>query len=122
MPMFDDPDRELSRLQRQLLDEEQELEELMDEYGEADFEECFQEDYEDETRDVFFRNHANGYGADIRNFANGYRGEALLEEEEDEGFEEYEGKHHRCRSARGLMAVVIFAALAYFVLRRMGLW
>ena len=78
--------------------------------------------FQDEIRQPFFRNHANGYGADIRNFANGYRGEALLEEEENEEFEEYEGKHHRRRSARGLVAVVIFAALAYFVLRRMGLW
>ena len=121
MPMFDDPDRELSRLQQQLLDDEdEELEELMDEYGEADFEECFQEDYEEETREVFYRNHANGYGMDIRNFANGYRGEDLLEEEEDE--EEYDDRDHRRRSGRGLVAVMLFVAIAYFVLRRMGIW
>ena len=122
MPMFDDPNRELSRLQRQLLEEEeQELEDLVAEYGEGDYEDCFQEDYEEETREPFYRNHANGYGADIRNFANGYRGEALFEEEDD--FEDaMPAKTHRRRSLRGLIAVGVFAALAYFTLRRLGLW
>ena len=119
MPMFDNPDRELSRLQQQLLEEE-ELEELVEEFGEEDYEDCFQEDYEEETREPFYRNHANGYGADIRNFANGYRGEALFEEEEFE--EDISPKNHRRRSARGLIAVGVFFALAYYVTRRLGLW
>ena len=120
MPIFDNPDRELNRLQQSLLEEE-ELEELVEEFGEEDYEDCFQEDYEEETQEIFYRNHANGYGADIRNFANGYRGEALLEEEEDYEEEVYR-KNHRRRSGRGLLVLVIFGALVYFVLRRMGIW
>jgi len=120
MPMFDNPEQELSRLQRQLLEEE-ELEELVEEFGEEDYEGCFQEDYEEETREPFYRNHANGYGMDIRNFANGYRGEALFDEEDD--FEDVmPAQTHRRPSVRGLIAMGVFFALAYFVLRRLGLW
>ena len=84
MAMFDDPRRELERLHQQLLEEEdEELDELIEEYGEEDYEEFFQEDYREEYGQApFYRNFSNRYGANVRNFANGYRGEALLDEEE----------------------------------------
>ena len=122
MAVFDDPNRELDRLQRQLLEEEeQELEELVEAFTDSDYEDCFQENYEEETREPFYRNHAKGYGMEIRNFANGYRGEALFDEEAE--FEEdVSPKAHRRRSVRGLIAVGIFFALVSFVTRRLGLW
>ena len=63
MPMFDNPRKELQRLQEQLLaEEEEELEELIEEYGEEDYEEFFEENYEEEYRqEPFYRNYANGY-------------------------------------------------------------
>jgi len=86
MPMFDNPRRELERLHEQLLaEEEEELEELMEEYGEEDYEEFFQEDYREEySQAPFYRNYSNQYGANVRNFANGYRGEALMDEDDVE--------------------------------------
>jgi len=73
MPVFDDPRKELQRLQQELLaEEEEDLEDLMEEYAEEDYESFFQEDYEDEyTQEPFYRNFSNRYGADVRNFANG---------------------------------------------------
>jgi len=63
MPMFDDPRKELQRLQEQLLrQDEEDLEELMEEYGEEDYEDFFQEDYEEEyAQEPYYRNYANGY-------------------------------------------------------------
>jgi len=92
MPIFDDPQKELRRLHEQLLREDEEeyiqededLDALIDEYAEEDYEEFFQEDYSEEYKqEPFYRNFSNGYGADVRNFANGYRGQALMEEEND---------------------------------------
>lgn len=124
MPMFDDPNRELNRLQRQLLEEE-ELDELMEEYGEEDYESLFQEDYEEETREPFYRNYSNGYGADIRNFANGYRGEALMDEEEDSVYykEDYlRDKRKRRRPLKALLVLGILGLLAAAAGRVVGLW
>ena len=63
MPMFDNPNKELQRLQEQLLrQDEEDLEELMEEYGEEDYEDFFQEDYEEEcAQEPYYRNYANGY-------------------------------------------------------------
>lgn len=81
MPVFDNPGRELQRLQEELLAQEEELEALED-LEEEDF---FEGEYEEPP---LIRNYANRYGADIRNFANGYRGEALFDPEDEEYDEE----------------------------------
>ena len=81
MPVFDNPRRELQRLQEELLAQEEELEALED-LEEEDF---FEGEYEEPP---LIRNYANRYGADIRNFANGYRGEALFDPEDEEYDEE----------------------------------
>ena len=87
MPIFDDPKKSLERMQRQLLQEEEEYEEeyLTDEEwfdeelaeAKALLEEDVEEDGEDET---IYRNFANGYGA--ARHAVGY--DELEEEEEAE--------------------------------------
>ena len=129
MALFDDPNRELDRLHAQLLSEEdEELDELLEEYGEEDYEGIFRENYEEETREPFYRNAANGYGMDIRNFANGYRGEDLFDEEEDDDRAVYyednsrRNKKHRRRSLRGMIVIAIFGAVAFYFGRRYGLW
>ena len=63
MPVFDDPRRELLRLQQELLaEEEEELDDLMEEYADEDYESFFQEDYEDEyEQEPFYRKSADGY-------------------------------------------------------------
>lgn len=63
MPMFDNPRKELQRLQEQLLrEEEEDLDELVEEYGEEDYRDFFQEDYEEECdQEPYYRNYANGY-------------------------------------------------------------
>ena len=57
MPMFDNPNKELQRLQAQLLsEEEEELDELMDAYNQEDYQELFEEDYEEEcSQEPYFR-------------------------------------------------------------------
>ena len=84
MALFDDPKKELRRLQEQLLAEEEEyqeeevLEELLEEYSEeADLEELFEGDYEEspEAYAPRYRNFANDYGRAMT--------EALWEEEQD---------------------------------------
>ena len=63
MAIFDDPKKELQRLQQQLLaEEEEELEELMEEYSEEDYEEFFEEDYEQEyDQEDYLRSFSGGY-------------------------------------------------------------
>ena len=79
MAVFDDPRKELKRLQEQLLAEEEDEQE---EYGEVCDEEA--------QREPLYRNYSNGYGGDIRNFANGYRGEALQDEEDEEYLDDWD--------------------------------
>ena len=60
MAIFDDPKKELQRLQQQLLDEEEE--ELVEEY-EEDYEDFFGEEYEDEyDQEDYLRNFTSGSG------------------------------------------------------------
>lgn len=71
--MFDDPKKELQRLEDELL-----LEEYEEEYDES-------EDYEEEEDPdliPIYRNHANNYGANVRNYANGYGVQEDYDEEE----------------------------------------
>lgn len=81
--MFDDPRKELKRLQDELLAAEEEdaveddlsdIADLLEEYTaeDEDYEACFEENYEDEYDQPQYRNYANGYGAKVRNYANGY--------------------------------------------------
>lgn len=88
--MFDDPKKELERLQDELLAEEdadwleddtdEELAQIKamlnkdkpDRAGE-DYERYFQNDYREEyAQEPFYRNYSNGYGTQVRNYANGY--------------------------------------------------
>ena len=68
MGIFDDPNKELQRLQDQLLaEDDEELDELIDEYAEEDYEEFFEEDYEDEyEQEDYLRNFSGGYDAQSR--------------------------------------------------------
>ena len=70
MAWFDDPSKELNRLNQRLLEEEEPEEEYLEEIDEEDV-------------IPGFPNANKGYGG-IRNFANGYRGQDLLDEEEED--------------------------------------
>ena len=125
MAVFDDPNRELDRLQRQLLAEEEEnLEDILEEYGEEDYDTLFEEDYEEETREPLYRNHANGYGADIRNFANGYRGEALIDEEDDRHFDydDYVRGKKRSGVGRFLLILLLLGIAVAAAGKAVGVW
>lgn len=90
MPMFDDPNRELRRLQEQLLAAEEE--DFDDDYAGEDFDDYLEEGTAESEH--LYRNYFNRYGADVRNFANGYRGEDLLDEQYDgydDGYEDSYG-------------------------------
>jgi hypothetical protein len=126
--MFDDPQKELKRLEEQLLAEEDsdwldnELEAmhrlLGDEPKKADM---------DETR--VYRNFANGYGEQIRNFANGY-GEGqpsgrVDDEQTDSELDTYSDQvpePEKKKSAAGLVILAcletlgILAIIAYWLL------
>lgn len=94
--MFDDPKKELKRLQAELLAAEEEeyveddlsdIEDLLEEYTSEDdgIDAMFEGNYEDEYDQPLYRNYANGYGSQVRNYANGYgRGAARHEPEEPE--------------------------------------
>lgn len=88
--MFDDPKKELQRLQDELLAEEDlEIGEFEEDLTE-DYEDFFGGEYAEEyDEEPFYRNHGNGYGADIRNYANGY-GDLRFQEEEEEDLDEGE--------------------------------
>ncbi|MBQ8834777.1 MAG: hypothetical protein IJ001_07630 [Oscillospiraceae bacterium] len=89
--MFDDPRRELNRLQRELLAEE-EFDEAYEDEELADILAMLEERDEPEETEPLYRNYANGYGGKIRNYANDY-GRAvtrqLAEEEPEPDYEEY---------------------------------
>ena len=118
MALFDDPKKELRRLEEQLLAEEEdnreedELEELLEEYSEdADLEELFEESYQEES---------DAYGPQYRNFANDYgraMTEALWEEEQDSDrvvySDDYEAPKKKKKKGIG---EVIFLVLLDFVL------
>ena len=90
--MFDDPKRELNRLQRELLAEEEQDDDLADILAmleEAEPEAAYEEDFVPEP---LHRNYANGYGGKIRNYANDYGRSMtrdLRPEEEEPDYEEY---------------------------------
>ena len=81
MAMFDDPKKELQRLQQQLLaEDEDELNDLMEEYADEDYEDFFDEDYEEEYDQEDYLRHFSG-GYEDRDRSN--RGNSIFDEIED---------------------------------------
>ena len=87
MALFDDPKKELQRLQQQLLAEEDEdLDELMEEFQDDDYEELFEDDYEEEyEQENYLRHFSGGYGKNL-----GKREKSIFDEIEDAFEEDYE--------------------------------
>ena len=97
-------DEELWKLQQELLAAEEEefeeedldledLEEYLEETPENEEEEgyegCFTSDYEEEYgQEPFYRNHANGYGDQVRNYANRYGRGSPKRFDDDDFFDE----------------------------------
>ena len=79
MAIFDDPKKELQRLQQQLLaEEDEELDEMLEEF-EEDYEEFFEEDYEDEyEQEDYLRHFSGGYGK-----SHGKKEKSIFDEIED---------------------------------------
>lgn len=81
MPMFDDPKKELRRLEQQLLAEEEEYDEYEEDYLTED--EWLEQEIAEakalsgyqEPREQPVRNYANGYGAQVRQPQPGYGGQ-----------------------------------------------
>ena len=95
MPMFDDPRKELRRLEEQLLAEEDYdeldgIEELLQDYEEEDFADCFQEETED---DEAFRRPDGHYTRTMS--------EILLEEEADADRAYYKEDHKKAKKQKG---------------------
>ena len=88
--MFHKHDDRLQRLNEELLAEDEEYYEEeydeSDELSEADLAELLGEEEEELP---FFQNHANGYGRDIRNYANHY-GKGSPTRFDDEDMQEYD--------------------------------
>ena len=127
MALFDDPKKELQRLQRELLAEEEaarqeeaeaQLDELVEEYlEETDIEDCFEEDYEEEYE---------AYAPRYRNFANDYgraMTEALWEEEQDRDRVLYEEDYRESKKKKkkkmsfgeALLLILLDVALVGFL-------
>ena len=110
MPVFDDPRRELQRLQQELLaEEDEELDDLMEEYADEDYENYFQEDYEDEyEQEPFYRKQNNGY-----------RSDSLYVNEDDEDEEEpyalFKDEKRRGRGLRILLLLEIIGILCVLI-------
>ena len=86
--MFHKRDDRLQQLNQELLAEEEDyIEDYEGEYDEEldedDIAELLSEDADDEE-ELFYRNHANGYGSEIRNYANRYgKGSPLRFDDEE---------------------------------------
>ena len=147
--MFKKPDKELMRLQQELLAAEEEdlpeeeteeldLEDLdfpeEEEAGE-DYEEYFDSDYEEEyEQEPFYRNHANDYGENVKNFANHYgKGSPKRFEDDDLDFEEadfddtdvlYRDDYRKAKKKkkRQNMGLVILAILELLGIAAILLW
>jgi len=77
--MFHKRNDRLQRLNEELLAEEEEYTEEYeedceedDDLDEADIADLLGEEADEEENAIFYRNHANSYGADLRNYANRY--------------------------------------------------
>ena len=134
--MFDNPKKELHRLQEQLLAEEEDYEEEYEEYEDEDFAEDFAEEEElltEEEEDgveLFYRNHANGYGTQVRNYANRYgRGQKkqfdyLEEDEETDDDRDYLFRQDSRKGSRrsNKLGWLIIGILEVIAIGAIGLW
>ena len=138
--MFDNPKRALQRLQEELLAEEEDLpeEEYDEEYDEdldaEDIDELLsgEDDEEDDAQELFYRNHANGYGAGVRNYANRYGRGSPRRFEEDEDREDapeedavlYRSDYRKARrkTKRKQLGLVILAALELAAIIAIVVW
>ena len=85
-------DEELWRLEQELIaaeGEQLEEEDPEEDPEEADYEDCFEEEYEEEyDQEPFYRNHANGYGETVKNYANRYGRGSPRRFDDDDFFDE----------------------------------
>ena len=105
MPMFDDPNKELRRLENELLAEEEDdtldgVEELLENYEEEGFDDCFQEEAEED--DAFSRPLTHQV---IGNDYNRAMSEALLEMEEDADRTLYEEDYRKAKKKKNKSVV-----------------
>ena len=134
--MFDDPKKELRRLQEELLAAEEE--EVYEEEPDYDWE----PDLDDELADIkallnngantrqepAYRNYANNYGETSGQFANGYRNfsQELLDEEDDDPSALYMDDYRTSRKKpkeKGIRGLVILACLETLgILAILGWW
>lgn len=101
-----DREEELQRLKQALLEEEQQEPETED-----TFDEFLEEDGEDP---VVYRNHANQYGADLRNAATGYK--AYNADRTDTDLESYSENVRSGRKRTPLWLPLLFVALTVLLL------
>lgn len=87
MALFDDPKKELQRLQQQLLaEDDEEMDEFLEEFQDEDYEAFFEDDYEEEyEHEDYLRHFSGGYGKTI-----GKREKSIFDEIEDAFEEEYD--------------------------------
>ena len=138
MAIFDDPKKELKRMEEELFAAEEEqweeaddlsdIRSLLRDYDDEDYQEFFQEE-EDEPA---YRNYANDYGRPVRNYANNYgrkRASVAYEEEEEEYLDDdavlyrddyRNAKHSKEKGVRGLLVIVILEILA--IIGILGWW
>ena len=92
-------DEALWRLEQELIaaeeeeleEEESDLEKYLEEEisEEEDYEDCFESEYEEEyDQEPFYRNHANGYGETVKNYANRYGRGSPRRFDDDDFFDE----------------------------------
>lgn len=142
MPMFDDPRKELKRLQEELLAEEAEYpEEEPETPGGFDDEledilELIRDEKQDRPREYYqepmYRNFANNYGREqVRNYANNYgRGmsDALMEENVDDddsalyADEYYDREPRKKKKEKGIRGLVILAVLEVLGIVAIAAW
>ena len=139
---------DLQRLQRELLAAEDEdtteldleaLEEFLGEETEYEadaqetYEEYFDSQYEEEyTDEPFYRNHANGYGSDVKNYANRYGKGSPKKFGEDVEFDDtfddsiavYRDDYRKAKKKkkRSNLGLVILAILEIIAIAAIALW
>lgn len=115
MPIFDDPGRELRRLEEELLAEEEDYEKILSTVDDDEFLEDLSQ-YLDEEDTPVIRNHANNYGSRPVNYAVDFDRTVFADEnvdEDDAVFEEdvrptkKEKKQSKEKGAGGLVLIIL---------------
>ena len=129
MPMFDDPRKELRRLEEELLAAEYEEEEPIEEYDEFEDFGAYDEDevilaearalIGDEEPPIY-RNHANGYGARQPNPAVDFNRTVYADEEFDEADAVLVEKRKKEKGIGGLVFLAILELIG--ILGILGWW